>query len=111
MIDAIPAGAILRTLERECRMLEDDLAHQRSLPHRDVDSILSFRLFIESVISGRPAARVSSVPLAHLVFYQRTLGRLMEAGELAAEAKEQFDDFFSSPSLSAPQGQSLILKV
>lgn len=92
-------------------MLEEDLAQQRSLPHQDVDSILSFRLFIESAVAGKPPAPVSSVPLAHLVFFQRTLRRLMEAGEIAAEIQEEFDTNFFGPSLSVRQGQSLILKV
>lgn len=94
MIDGIPAKGVPRAVERQCQMVEDDLAHKRTLPLKEADSILSFHRFLKAVAGG---AQVSStaLPANHIVFYRETVERLVEAGELPSSAEERFDAAFS----------------
>ena len=83
MIDNIPVGAIIRTLEREQRMVEDDLAHQRPVSLKEAESILNFCYFVEAVREGSPGwAFTLPLPPEHLTFYRKTLDRLIAAQHL-----------------------------
>ena len=98
MIDAIPVKGIIPALELERRMLADDLVHSRTVAIKDIRSILSFCRFIEAARSGI-ALSPTVLPPTQTAFYRRTMERLVEAGELPFEAKDQFDATFSAPLL------------
>ena len=92
MIETIPVGAVIRTLEREQRMVEEDLAHQRPVSLKEAESILNFCYFVEAVREGSPAwAFTLPLPPEHLAFYRNTLDRLIAAQHLPPEAKIEFD--------------------
>ena len=100
MIEAIPVGAILRTLEREQRMIEDDLAHQRPVPLKEAESILNFCYYVESVREGSSGwIFTAPLPREHLSFYRKTLDRLIAAEQLSPDAKAGFDGAIAGGSL------------
>jgi len=92
MIETIPVGAIIRTLEREQRMIEEDLAFQRPVPVKEAESILNFCYFVEAIVEGSPGwAFTLPLPAEHLAFYRKTLDRLIASGHLPPHAKTEFD--------------------
>ena len=104
MIENIPVGAILRTLEREQRMIEEDLAFQRPVSLKEAESILNFCYFVEAVRAGSPAWAFT-LPLSpeHLDFYRKTLARLIAAQQLPAGAKTEFDSVLPAVGLKQLQ--------
>ena len=94
MIAGIPDKGVLRAVELECNMVEDDLGHKRTLPLADANSILSFQRFLKAAASG---ARVptTALPMNHVTFYRETVDRLVDAGQLPSDAKERFEAAFS----------------
>ena len=103
MIGTLSPAAVLRTLERERSLLEDDLAHQRFSSPLEASSILSFCWFVEAIRQGWLLFTVPAPPAAHLVFYRATLERLVAAGALPAEARTRFDETFRPRDLTAPR--------
>jgi hypothetical protein len=102
MIEAIPARAVIRTLERESKMLQEDLALQRPVPPVEAASIIGFCRFAEAVSRGLPVpAPTSAIPAAHVEFYRQTVARLIAAGELPLHATEEFDESFAGDYLQA----------
>ena len=100
MLNTIPAGAILRTLEREQRMIEEDLAHQRPVPLKEAESILNFCYYVESVREGSSGWTFTApLPPEHLVFYRNTLNRLIAVEQLPSDAKAGFDGAIVDGSL------------
>jgi hypothetical protein len=93
MIDSVPAKGVLRAVALECRMLQDDLARKRNPSRGDARSISTFYNFLKSAAGGTGIAPVT-LPIQHIVFYKKTVERLIEAGELPYEAKEQFHEIF-----------------
>jgi hypothetical protein len=93
MIDGIPAKGVLKAVALECQMVQNDLKRKRTLPIRDVRSILAFDDFLKSAAGGNSVAP-STLPIQHIVFYKKTVERLIEAGILPYEAKEQFHETF-----------------
>ena len=70
------------------------------MPQADERSILAFSNFLKSAAGGVCLPSIA-LPIEHLVFYKRTIERLIEAGELPYEANERFDETFSSGFLKA----------
>ena len=95
MIDSLPAEGILKAIKLEHLMLEKDLLYKRVAETEDVDSILFFCQFINAASGEDNMLRVE-LPAAHVAFYRKTVGRLIEAGELRAEVMKKFDLTFSS---------------
>jgi hypothetical protein len=95
MIDNVPAKGVIRATELERQMLQSDLARKRTLPIEDVRSILAFCAFLKKATCSARAP-FCVLPMQHMGFYRKTVERLIEAGELSSEAKEQFDETFSS---------------
>ena len=95
MVEKLPARAVISAVILERKMLEDDLAHQRSVPINDVRSIIAFSEFLENApdINRLPKA---VVPIRHLGIYRATVKRLVEAGELPWESAGLFDTAFSA---------------
>jgi hypothetical protein len=91
-IETIPVQAIRRTLERESRMLGEDLVCQRPVPIDETSSILNFCRFVQSLSEGQPGGEfAAAVPPKHRTFYRQTLARLVAANELPANAVTEFD--------------------
>jgi len=102
MIETIPVGAITRTLEREQRMLQEDLFHQRPIPLKEAESILNFCRFVGAVQAGLPGCAFTTPPPSdHLEFYQNTLERLITAEQLPYHAQAEFYDVATADCLEA----------
>lgn len=95
MIERLPTKAVVSAMELERMMLEDDIAHQRTLPMDEAHSIISFCNFVENGGDPEHAPHVA-VPHYHLDFYRATVKRLVEAGELPYEVGALFDNAFFS---------------
>ena len=93
MVGNLPPKAVIKAVKLERQMLDDDMAHKRTLPMTEVRSIVAFCNFLQN---GPDAARASkvSVPIQHLGFYRSTIKRLVNDGELPYEAGELFDTAF-----------------
>jgi len=100
MIDNIPTKGVLRAVELECQMLQNDLALKRTLPLGDARSILAFYNFLKFAASGICIAS-GTLPIQHIGFYNKIVERMIEAGELPYGAKEQFSGTFYSGSLKS----------
>ena len=100
MIEAIPARAVLRTLERESKMLQEDLMMQRPVPAGQAASILGFCRFTGAVSRGLPVPALSAAIAADQVeFYRKTVARLIASGELPPHAASEFDERFAGDHL------------
>ena len=96
MVDDIPAEAVPKAVEIERRMLEDDLAHERTESRVETLSLLNFCRFVEGN-DLLPA----ELPVTHTAFYRKTVMRLIESGILPFMAKEKFDRTFCSGFLNS----------
>jgi hypothetical protein len=94
MVTEIPDKGVLRAIELECRMVEDDLGHKRTLPLAEANSILSFHRFLKAAAGGAEVPP-TTLPMNHWTFYKETVERLVEAGELPSDAQERFAAAFS----------------
>ena len=95
MVGNIPALAILRALDAECRMLEDDLAHYRLTITADALSILSFWEYVQMARLGIFLHHSMHLPAEQIEFYKETLVRLIQVGELPPSAINEFDYVFA----------------
>ena len=98
MIEKVPAGAIVAVAERQGQVLADDLARGRTGLDGEARSILSFCRFLKAAQSGGEISPVS-LPMDDTAFYRKTTERLVAAGELPPDARDQFDQFFTVPAL------------
>jgi hypothetical protein len=98
MINGLPARAILKALDLECKTLEDDFEHHRSALAEDAFSILSFRQFVRMAQLGTAMHCIKPLPPDHIEFYKNTIVRLIQADELPASAMKDFDFTFTSGS-------------
>lgn len=98
-IENIPAQAVLRAVELERWMIQDDLAHQRTVPLHEAASILCFCNFLKTAKFGGEI-HPSVLPMEHVPFYRKIVERLIEAGELPSSAKGQFDVTFEDGFLT-----------
>lgn len=95
-ITKLPAEAVIKALDLECKMLEDDLDHQRISSSEDASSILCFRQFVRMAKFGGPTRRTKALSPDHIEFYKETILRLVQANELPESAMEQFGNTFHS---------------
>lgn len=98
MIDTMPARAIVAVAERQSRVLGEDLARGRTRLDSEARSILSFCRFLKAARAGEPVFPVG-LPMSDTAFYRKTTERLVAAGELPPDARDQFDRLFSVPAL------------
>ncbi len=96
MVSNLPAQAILKALEAECKMLQDDFEHYRVGFTEDILSILCFGQFVKMVKTDSVIRCSSHLPPDHAEFYKETIIRLIQAGELPESAMGQFDYAFKS---------------
>jgi hypothetical protein len=100
MVEKLPAKGVLRAIELECQMLQNDMAQKRTLPLNDARSILAFNDFLKSISAGICASSFT-LPIQHISSCRKIVERLIEAGELPFAAKEQFEETFSSSFVKA----------
>ena len=91
MIENIPPTAILRVLQREQHMLEEDLICQRPVPFKEAESILNFCRFIAAAREEHQTRFSNPLPQSHLEFYRKTVERLIDAEQLPFDARMEFD--------------------
>ncbi len=96
MIDGLPAKGVVAAVRLERQMLEDDMAHKRTLPIEDTRSIVAFSNFLENASDDTASIVRKPVPMHHLGFYRSTVKRLVEAGELPDESFTLFDKAFAT---------------
>jgi hypothetical protein len=95
MVERLPARAIVSAVILQRKMLEDDLAHKRTVSLNDVRSIIAFSDFLENAPEISRLSK-TSIPILHLGLYRATVKRLVEAGELPWECAGLFDTAFSA---------------
>jgi hypothetical protein len=95
MVERLPVRAVISAVILERKMLEDDLAHDRTVPINDVRSIIAFCEFLEYAPDTAHLPK-AVIPIEHLGLYRATVKRLVEAGELPWESAGVFDTVFSA---------------
>jgi hypothetical protein len=93
-ITDLPVWAVVRALDLECKMLQDDFEHQRLTLSDDAFSILYFRQFVRMAKFDEPMSCVKPLPPDHVEFYKKTIVRLVHSNQLPPSAMEQFDHRF-----------------
>jgi len=78
IIDGVAPAGVIRAVDLQCRILEDDVMAARSKLTDEAWSILGFRLFIWGLKTGRPVRGILSFPMEHIDFYKRPLQRLQQ---------------------------------
>jgi hypothetical protein len=95
-ISSMPASAVLKSMDLECKLLEEDLDGYRASFTGDEFSILYFRQFLRTARSGEMMHCIRCFPKSHIEFYKRTVARLIQAGELKSSALDRFDGAFAA---------------
>jgi hypothetical protein len=93
MLEGLPAKGILRFVEREQGMLDEDLILKRVPQNREITSVLSFCHFLRAAACGGNFYSVE-LPADHVAIYRKIVVRMIQAGELTGNAKDKFDQFF-----------------
>jgi hypothetical protein len=105
-IEELPTRAIPSLLELEEKMIKDDIALHRPVPLDGAESILEFCRFVREERAGFHVSSHQGLPLAHSTLYRRIIKKMVEAGELPAAAKEEFDTEFFARSAEIGAGQT-----
>lgn len=100
MVERLPTRAVVSAVILQRKMLEDDLAHKRTVSINDVRSIFAFCDFLENTPETTRLPK-AAVPIRHLELYRATIKRLVEAGELPWESAGLFDTVFSAAGLES----------
>lgn len=103
MLESIPANAVLRAVEAERRMVEDDLKYKRTARDPYVSSVLSFCNFLTLAVCGVYSS-MATLPVEHRMFYGKVVQRLVDAGKLPLGSTERFNGSFA-PILSSAGGR------
>jgi hypothetical protein len=103
MLESIPVKAVLRAVDVERKMVEDDLRKKRTERDEYVTSVLSFCNFLMLAVCGNYAA-IPGLPADHRAFYSKIVQRLVDAGELPSEIKGHLDEIFSPAVETSPTG-------
>ncbi len=90
MIDSLSPEAVLKAAAMARSKMNEDLASGRTVPSEDTTLVRTFCRFLESAAHGR-LVLPRDMPMAHWMFYEKTVERLVAAGELPRKAKEDFD--------------------
>ena len=101
MLESIPIKAVLRAVEAERKMVEDDLDKKRTERDEYVSSVLGFCNFLMLAVCGVYDSIVA-LPAEHRAFYGKIIRRLVDAGELPSEIIAHFDKIFS-PAFDSPE--------
>jgi hypothetical protein len=102
MIDCIPSNRILHAIQLAHTRLEDDLLYKRIDDADQADSILSFCQFVEAAAQGDNFSPVK-LPIAHVIFYEKIVLRLIGIGAFSRQVKKEFNANFCSIHLQPSQ--------
>lgn len=94
MVADLPARAVPKALDLQCKMLEEDEENHRVASREDACSIFCFRQFVQSAKACLPMQQLKPLPADHIEFYKETILRLIQAEELPQSAMGRFDDTF-----------------
>ena len=94
MVTGLPARAISKALDIQCKMLEDDIERYRINFPEDTRAILSFQQFVLRAKSGHAMQNLKPFSADYLEFFKATIVRLVQEKELPAAAMDQFDHAF-----------------
>lgn len=94
MLESIPIKAVLRAVDAERKMVEDDLDKKRTERDEYVVSVLGFCNFLMLAVCGVYDS-ITTLPAEHRACYSKIVQRLVDAGELPAEIMAHFDRIFS----------------
>ena len=97
MIAHLPARAVPKALDLQCKMIEEDEEHRRLASPDDACSILCFRQFVQRAASGQSMEPLKPLSPDHIEFYKETIVRLIQSGVLPPAAMDQFDAIFVRP--------------
>lgn len=100
MISELPARAVPKALDLQCKMLAEDEENRRLAAPEDACSILCFRQFVQTTKSGQAMERLQPLPPDHIEFYKETIVRLIQADVLPTSSMRQLDEIFIRPGLS-----------
>lgn len=97
MISGLPARAVPKALDLQCKMIEEDEENRRLASPEDACSILCFRQFVQTVASGQSMERLKPISPDHIEFYKETIVRLIQSEVLPPSAMDRFDAIFVRP--------------
>ena len=103
-LESIPSRGVLRAVEAERKMVEDDLEHKRTERDPYVISVLSFCNFLTLAVCGVYTS-MAALPVEHRMFYGKVVQRLVDAGELPSGSTQFFNSSFAL-LLGKPNGLS-----
>lgn len=97
MLESIPTKAVLRAVDAERRMVEDDLVKKRTEMDEYVASVLGFCNFLTLAVSGIYTS-APGLPFEHCAFYRKIIQELVDAGELPREISRYVEKVFVAPA-------------
>ena len=100
MLETVPPKAVIPAADAERKMVEEDLATKRTAADEEAMSVLQFCHYLVNAERGLQSS-LPSWPIEHFASYRKVVQRLVEAGELPWQVKEQFDFGFSRVLLKA----------
>ena len=95
-IEHLPPQAILALIERQEKMMADDLSNDRPFPAEDTKSIFDFCRFIANAQTDTPMSTCFASE-DEIKFYRRIVAKLVVANALPLETMQRFDSTFVSP--------------
>ena len=95
MIETLPPQGIVRAVELQSRMVEDDLTNGRMEPDDEILSVQRFHFFLRAAQRGVTPPAIFFLPAPQIAFYRKTVERLVAGGILPAVAVGLFDKTFS----------------
>lgn len=93
LLETIPIKAVLRAVDAERRMVEEDLVKKRTEMDEYVASVLGFCNFISLALTGIYTC-APALPFEHRAFYRRIIQELVDARELPFEITHYAEKIF-----------------
>jgi hypothetical protein len=101
-IDRIPTKAVPILLRREYETLQDALLHRRITDTPEVNSVMCFCLFMNTLEDQEIDFPMLQLPIKHVTFYRKIVLQLIAAGEIPETARAKFDTVFSFGTSNGP---------
>jgi hypothetical protein len=100
LLETLPASHVLKAAEAERTRLEDDLTRKRIVCRDEARSVASFCDFVTAAARGVHYS-FPELPVEHCAYYRKVVQRLVEAEELPASARNDFEVSFSQALFKA----------
>jgi len=104
LMDALPTATLLRAADVQRRLIEGDLAADRTASPSEAQSIVSFCRFLSASARGEKVP-CPPLPVEHSAYYRKIIQRLVKTGELPFAVQDEFDANFCEAlfkALTAP---------